>query len=220
VFKLLCKLGVLGLMVTNAPLMFQRLYLFEWYGGSLRSWIKSLGLPQGSEILELGSGSGALTADMLNMGYQVKAVDSSQAMIKRAQHQIGDRDGLAFTLADALDLPFDSGRFDASIAASLLNVVPDKQRLLSEMTRVTKIGGSVSAFFPSESFTSGSAGAFARSNGLATSQHAAIEVLAGAARKLSQEDVIQVFERGGLVDIKTTQYLDRRLVSVTGTRIS
>ena len=139
-------------------------------------------------------------------------------MIKRARQQIGERDGLTFTLADALDLPFEDGHFEASIAASLLNVVPDKHALLAEMSRVTKAGGTVSAFFPSENFTSGRADAFARSNGLAANQHAAIEVWAGAARKLSEEDVMQVFERAGLVDVKATRYLDQMLVSVTGTR--
>lgn len=216
--KVFYKLGVLGLMVTNAPLMFQKLHQFEWYGGTLRAWIKGLGLPQNSKVLELGSGSGALTANMLDMGYRVCAVDSSMAMIKRAGRLVGSRDGLTFTLADALNLPFEDTCFDAPVAASLLNVVSDKQALLTEMSRATKVGGTISAFFPSDDFTKEGADDFSRSNGLPNNQRAAIEVWASAARKLSEDEVVQAFERAGLIDVKATRYLDQMLVSVTGTR--
>ncbi len=204
-------------MVTNAPLMFQKLYHFEWYGGSLRAWITGLGLPYGAEVLEVGCGSGALTGDMLDMGYKVSAIDASGRMLKRARQRIEEREGLTFTQADALDLPFENGSFDATVAASLLNAVSDRQALLAEMFRVTKAGGIVSVFSPSRNFTPANADAFARLNGLAANQRAALEVWASAARKLSEEEVVLMFESAGFVDVKPARYLDQMLLSVTGT---
>src|SRR3954462_10552822 len=44
------------------------------------AWVDELGLPQGSRVLEVGSGAGLATVELARRGFTVEATDSSAAM--------------------------------------------------------------------------------------------------------------------------------------------
>jgi ubiquinone/menaquinone biosynthesis C-methylase UbiE len=96
-------------------------------------------------VLDVASGSGALSIPAAQLGAQVVAVDLSPVMIERllVRAQAGGLGNLEGRVMDgqALDLADDT--FD--IAASQFGVMlfPDLPRGLREMTRVTKPGGKV-----------------------------------------------------------------------------
>jgi SAM-dependent methyltransferase len=52
----------------------------------------------------------------------------------------------SFAVGDAQALPYPDGEFDASYAERLLMHVPDVERVLAEMVRVTRSGGRLAAF--------------------------------------------------------------------------
>jgi len=51
-----------------------------------------------------------------------------------------------------MNLPIDNEVFDTVLLASLLNVVPERLKLLREVNRVLKPGGMISVLFPTPAF--------------------------------------------------------------------
>jgi SAM-dependent methyltransferase len=76
----------------------------------------------------------------------VVGIDIIPRMIERCEER-ARREGVAdrteFRVADAQDLPFDDGLFDAVITESVAAFPEDKQRAANEYVRVTKPGGYV-----------------------------------------------------------------------------
>ncbi len=216
--KLAAKLAVRGLLFASVPALFARLHRFEWYGGTLRRWVDQLELPDGASILEIGCGPGELTNDLDRRGYRLTGVDRSPSMIRWARRKTNSPEGVSFECADALELPFEAKSFDAVIASSLLNVVTDKQALITEMARVTRINGVVSVLFPTPDFTVQGADAFANRNALGPFQGAAIDIWSARSLKLDCKTAQQIFEAAGLDAGEPAYFLDRMLASIAGRR--
>jgi SAM-dependent methyltransferase len=95
----------------------------------------------GARTLDLGAGTGAATRALLAAGAgSVVAVDSALGMLV---HDAGNRPPAV--VADALNLPFDVGTFDVTVAAFSFNHLSDPGEGLREAARVTYAGGAVIA---------------------------------------------------------------------------
>lgn len=106
----------------------------------------ALELGAGARVLDLACGTGDLALAILERhpDAAVIGVDPSRAMLDIA-HEKAARRGrqLALEVGIAEELPFADGAFDGvSIAFGLRNV-PDRERALGEMARVTRPGGRV-----------------------------------------------------------------------------
>ncbi|MBU0743417.1 metalloregulator ArsR/SmtB family transcription factor [bacterium] len=102
-------------------------------------------VPPGLELVDIGTGTGALLPLLAATGARITAVDASAAMLTRARG-LCEREGLndvAFEQADIQDLPFADDRFDAAYCSMVLHHVARPERALREMTRVVKPGGKV-----------------------------------------------------------------------------
>jgi SAM-dependent methyltransferase len=119
--------------------------LFEKYA-------QQLALPQGARVLEVGCGTGA-TLRMLarRAGFSGTAcgVDQSRHFIEAANRfaqaeNIGDR--ATFQLGDAHSLDFPAATFDVVIAHTLISHVTEPAKVLGEMARVVRPGGTVVIF--------------------------------------------------------------------------
>lgn len=100
-----------------------------------------------SHVLEVGSGVGVTACHLAEkFGCHIIGVDLSDKMVEWAQKR-ADRKGLTdrcqFRVADAQDLPFESGTFDAMLCESVTAFVPDKSQALSEYRRVVRPDGYV-----------------------------------------------------------------------------
>jgi arsenite methyltransferase len=99
------------------------------------------------EILEVGCGIGVgpvLAAR--SYGCRVVGVDLSERMVEWSRRRAREErvpDLVDLRVADVLALPFEDGRFDATICESVLAFVADKEQAIREMVRVTKPGGYV-----------------------------------------------------------------------------
>lgn len=100
---------------------------------------------EGKYVLDVGCGVGVTPSFIAKRyGCKVVGVDISEAMIKRSRERAkraGVEDRVEFRVADAQDLPFDDGLFDAVITESVTAFPDDKQRAVNEYARVTKPGG-------------------------------------------------------------------------------
>jgi demethylmenaquinone methyltransferase/2-methoxy-6-polyprenyl-1,4-benzoquinol methylase len=92
----------------------------------------------GERVLDLAAGTGTSSVPFQQAGADVVAADFSRGMIAEGRHRYPF---LHFEWADATDLPFEDGEFDAvTISFGLRNVV-DVDRALAEALRVLRPGG-------------------------------------------------------------------------------
>ncbi|MEO6212705.1 MAG: methyltransferase domain-containing protein [Vicinamibacterales bacterium] len=94
----------------------------------------------GERILDLGCGTGRLTADIPRRapGAVVTGVDRSRAMVKKAHEHFGAI--AAFAQADGAALPFAVG-FDAVFSTATFHWISDHHTLFAEIHRVLRSGG-------------------------------------------------------------------------------
>lgn len=100
------------------------------------------GAPDGSKLLEVATGTGQQAFAFAKRGYDVIAVDLSQAMLKVARRK-NPYQNARFLVADATHLPFGDASFDVSCVSFALHEMPARirERTLKEMVRVTRPGG-------------------------------------------------------------------------------
>jgi ubiquinone biosynthesis O-methyltransferase len=111
--------------------------------------LKLSGPVSGKSILEVGTGSGRFSIGYAKNTGRVVAVDSSESMLKVARNRaLRDGLGIHFLRADADNLPFKDGFFDIVLCVHVLNHIPDYQRTLSEISRMTKKKGKVIVSVP------------------------------------------------------------------------
>ena len=110
----------------------------------IESVIRSLNIEPGARVIEVGAGTG-LSFAAYPSHCQVTGIDLAPEMLEKAQEKI-DRNGwrhLKVMEMDALDLKFQDNSFDYAMAFHVVSVVPDAGRLMREVLRVTKPGGTV-----------------------------------------------------------------------------
>jgi SAM-dependent methyltransferase len=112
-------------------------YVGRWSRQVAARFVPWLGVPAGRRWLDVGCGTGALTAAIHAAGGTVVGVDPSAGFLA------GRRDVL---VADAQALPFLSDAFDAVVSGLALNFVPDAARAMAELTRVATPGATVAAY--------------------------------------------------------------------------
>jgi SAM-dependent methyltransferase len=122
-------------------------YVGRWSRLVAREFLAWLQVPPGSRWLDVGCGTGALTATILShsLPTAVTGIDSSDGFVAHARRHIPDPRA-SFRQADAQDLPFPSGSFEAAVSALVLNFVPQPDRAIAEMARVTHPGATVAAY--------------------------------------------------------------------------
>jgi SAM-dependent methyltransferase len=114
--------------------------IFEPYAGDLADRLSSRSL---SRVLEIAAGTGVVTralASMLHESVSIVATDLNQAMLDHAS-AVGTKRPVEWRQADAMQLPFGDGTFDAVVCQFGVMFFPEKTKAFSEARRVLKRGG-------------------------------------------------------------------------------
>jgi len=98
-------------------------------------------LRPGMDVLEVGCGTGILTADLAPTGAKIIAVDISPELVAASQANV-KADNVEFRIANAFDLEFEAGSFDSVVGSSVLHHL-DVDSALSEFRRVLRPGGTL-----------------------------------------------------------------------------
>ena len=110
--------------------------------GQTKAWrratTKIIGPKPGMKILDLAAGTGSSSEPLAAAGADVIPADFSDGMLAAGRKA---RPHLAFTKADALNLPFRDGEFDLVTISFGLRNTADIDLALAQLLRVTKSGG-------------------------------------------------------------------------------
>jgi len=121
-------------------------YVGRWSRGIAPQFLVWLRVPPGQRWLDVGCGTGALCAAILDecAPESVDGVEPSQGFLETAVAELGNR--VTFHRADAASLPLDDDAFDVVVSGLVLNFVPDLDTALAEMARVAVDGGIIGAY--------------------------------------------------------------------------
>jgi SAM-dependent methyltransferase len=117
-------------------------FMGRWSRSVARSFVDWLEVPPRAHWLDVGCGTGAVTAAICEAKRpaSVLACDSSGPLVEYASATLPDK-AASFELAEASHLPEREGGYDAVVSGLVLNFVPDPQRALSAMcARLGKAG--------------------------------------------------------------------------------
>jgi len=118
---------------------------FDWaLGPGRRLAVGRLAIHPGDRVLEVGVGTGLSLLHYPDQCH-VTGIDISEPMLEQARQRAErlDRRNLDLQLMDARELVFADASFDHVLAPYVISVVPEPRRVMDEICRVCKPGGTV-----------------------------------------------------------------------------
>ncbi len=108
-----------------------------------RRYLEPIDLPSGAFAVELGSGTGHVTQELLTHTGAERALglEPSPVMIERARKSFDGLGQLSFEVGDAKRTGLQDNTVDLVLAHTLLCHVPDPQDVITEVFRILKPGG-------------------------------------------------------------------------------
>src|SRR5262249_31927171 len=124
------------------------------YEGFMGRWSRLLapgfiafaGVKNGDRVLDVGTGTGSLASAlaMTMTSSEIVGIDPSEGFINYAKKN-AKSGRVRFEVGDAQALQFQDASFDQTMALLVMNFVPDHNKAIAEMRRVTRVQGIVSA---------------------------------------------------------------------------
>jgi len=117
----------------------------ESFAGVANPW--HLGrLAAGESVLDLGSGAGTdslVAAQMVGERGRVTGIDMTPEMLAKARAAAAEMgaSNVEFVESEAERLPFPDGSFDVVVSNGVIDLIPDKDAVFSEIFRVLAPGG-------------------------------------------------------------------------------
>src|SRR5262245_19746058 len=121
-------------------------FMGRWSRSLAPLFVRFAGVRNGDTVLDVGSGTGALTAAVAKTApsSRIVGIDPAAPYVALAQSQQGS--GLIrFEVGDAQQMPFDNAMFDRTVSLLVVNFIPDARKAIGEMKRVTKSKGTIAA---------------------------------------------------------------------------
>jgi arsenite methyltransferase len=105
-------------------------------------------LQLGEDVLDVGCGAGMdslVAAQMVGSSGSVTGIDMTPEMVAKARGSIAEMGlgNVRIVEGSAEQLPFDDASFDVVISNGVIDLIPDKDAVFSEITRVLRPGGRI-----------------------------------------------------------------------------
>ena len=193
-------------MSYSNPAAYQR-FMGRWSARLAPSFIRFAGVEDGERVLDVGSGTGSLSAALLLAGpaIQVVGVDPVPAYVAFARQAVSDPRA-EFQTSAVEQLPFPEAAFDAVLACLVLQEVAEPGTAIQEMARVTRAGGRVAACqwdfeggLPMQSIFWGAADA------LVPAEVARRRARDNAIKRAGPQQLTEYWTRAGLRDVRTAR---------------
>jgi ubiquinone/menaquinone biosynthesis C-methylase UbiE len=118
----------------------------EYFKEYRHNLYKKVSLKTKGQILDIGCGTGVITKDIAEYTHgRVTGIDIDHEKLHHAFKLLSRFPSVTLLQGNAVDLPFKDNTFDLVVFTVVLMYVPDKQKAVNEMARVTKKNGIVLA---------------------------------------------------------------------------
>ena len=107
---------------------------YETMYGLIRPVVK------GKTVLELATGTGLISKNIVNAAAHIEASDTSAEMIREAKRR-NHSAKLHFSVQDMFCLPYADESFEVVIVSNALHIVPQPEKALAEIHRVLRDDG-------------------------------------------------------------------------------
>jgi arsenite methyltransferase len=119
----------------------------ESFAGVANPWAMGR-LTPGERVLDLGSGAGTdslIAAQMVGEQGHVTGIDMTQEMLAKARAAAAEMEAtnVDFVEGEAERLPFPDASFDVVISNGVIDLIPDKDAVFTELFRVLAPGGRI-----------------------------------------------------------------------------
>lgn len=123
---------------------FYDLIFAQLFSPRIRLGLEKIGIQKGDRIIEVGVGTG-LSLSLYPQSCQVVGIDITRRMLERAKAK---KVKLCLSHIDLFEMDgenicFDDDSFDHAVLPFVISVVPNLERLIQEIKRVTKNGGKI-----------------------------------------------------------------------------
>ncbi len=121
-------------------------YVGRWSRQVAPLFLSWLNVPPGCRWLDVGCGTGALCATILDQcsPLSVTGVEPSEGFLKTANENLAGR--VTLHHGNATAIPLDDASVDVVVSGLMLNFVTEPRAALREMMRVTGKGGTIGAY--------------------------------------------------------------------------
>lgn len=121
-------------------------FMGRWSRLLAPEYVAFAGITNSDRVLDVGTGTGALasTLEATVTSGEVVGIDPSEGFIGYAK-QNAKSGHMRFEVGDAQALKFKDATFDQTMALLVMNFIPDHNKAINEMRRVTRPQGLVSA---------------------------------------------------------------------------
>ena len=121
-------------------------YIGRWSRRVAPPFLAWLAVPAGRRWLDVGCGTGALSAAILDRcaPASLTAIEPSEAFLETARRHLAPR--AVLHRAGATRIPLGAASVDVVVSGLVLNFVPDQPAAVAEMARVTGRGGTIAAY--------------------------------------------------------------------------
>jgi ubiquinone/menaquinone biosynthesis C-methylase UbiE len=131
---------------------FDRMVQTEWLSQIHQNIVDQTRKNTQGKVIDIGCGTGRLLQRLMGKFQAGVGIDLSPEMVKEATRQAEEANlnqCLSFLQGDAYHLPFDDEEFDASFSTCVMFLLPEPNKGIAEMVRVTKRSGQLLMLNPS-----------------------------------------------------------------------
>ena len=110
-------------------------------------YLKSLKLPKGSKVLELGGGAGQTAKKICELGYDITGIDVSKHLCEESENKCKKfvNEGTARFINESMEkkFPINDNEFDVCVIIGSIQYVGNLKNLFQEISRVLKNDGNI-----------------------------------------------------------------------------
>lgn len=117
-----------------------------WQRKRVRELVENLNIKKGDKVLDVACGSGVVSHKCAEKGAVVYGIDINGNAIEYAKGK--HIKNSTFLVADAQNLPFKSGYFDAVVCCEVIEHLHNPEFMIDEVSRVLKENGRICVFTP------------------------------------------------------------------------
>lgn len=119
-------------------------FMGRWSRRLAKPFLAFAGVRPGDRALDVGCGTGVLTAALAEAGAEAVGIDASELYLDGAR-RLRPHPSVTYELGDARRMRFPDGSFDACVSTLVLDIIPEADRVVGEMRRVARAGGVVAS---------------------------------------------------------------------------